>query len=128
MKHMIHAAALLSINARMLASSCVLLVKYGSDIEGSISDDDDYTCGAPEVLNYLIRRARESALLSISDCARAGVPCLSALTKFEEADGKDLGSANSEDLLHDVLESYWSAGLQAKALLMAFSKKSALVQ
>ena len=123
-----HAAALLSINARMLASSCVLLVKYGSDIEGSISDDDDYTCGAPEVLNYLIRRARESALLSISDCARAGVPCLSALTKFEEADGKDLGSANSEDLLHDVLESYWSAGLQAKALLMAFSKKSALVQ
>ena len=120
-----HAAAMISINARMLASACALLVKYGPDVDGDIGSDGEYKCGSPEVLNYLIRRARVSALVSISECVQAGVPCLSALAKFEEADGKDLSSANSENLLHDVLENYWSAGLQAKALMMGFSKKPA---
>lgn len=118
-----HAAAMISINARMLASACTLLVKYGPDVDGDIGSDGEYKCGSPEVLNYLIRRARVSALVSINECVQAGVPCLSALAKFEEADCKDLSSANSENLLHDVLENYWSAGLEAKALMMGFSKK-----
>ncbi len=120
-----HAAAMTSINARMLASACALLVKYGPDVDGDIDSDGEYKCGSPEVLNYLIRRARVSALVSISECVQAGVPCLSALANFEEADGKDLSSVDNEDLLHFVLEKYWSAGLEAKALLMAFSKKPA---
>ena len=54
---------------------------------------------------------------------RAGVPCLNALRLFEAADGKSMGEANAGDLLHDVLEPYWAAALDAKALLMSYSKR-----
>ena len=117
-----HAAAMLSLNAKMLASSCTLLVKHGPDIKGSFDDNGTYKCGSPDFLNYLIRRARASALMSINECVRADVPCLNALRLFESADGKNMGEADAEDLLHDMLEQYWAAALDAKALLMGFSK------
>ena len=117
-----HAAAMLSLNAKMLATSYTLLVKHGVDLGGHFGDDGSYKCASPEFLNYLIRRARVSALISINECVRAGVPCLNALRLFESADGKNMGEIDDEGLLHGVLESYWAAALDAKALLMSFAK------
>ena len=119
-----HAAAMLSLNAKMLASSYALLVKHGADIGGHFDDNGTYKCASPAFLNYLIRRSRASALISISDCLNAGIPCLNALRLFEVADGKNMGEADDEGLVHDVLEPYWAAALDAKALLMSFGKNS----
>lgn len=119
-----HAAAMLCLNAKMLAASYALLVKHGGDVGGHFDDDGTYRCDSPAFLNYLIRRARVSALISIGDCMRAGVPCLNALRLFEAADGKNMGEADAEDLLHDVLEPYWAAALDAKGLLMSFTGDS----
>ncbi len=119
-----HAAAMLCLNAKMLATSYALLVKHGGDVGGHFDDEGTYKCESPAFLNYLIRRARVSALISISDCMRAGVPCLNALRLFEAADGKNMGEADAEDLLHDVLEPYWAAALDAKGLLMSFAEDS----
>ena len=118
-----HAAAMLSVNARKFASSCELLVKYGPDMGGELDESGSYKCKSPDFLSYLIRRARLNALLMINECVRAGVPCLNALEKFQEADAKNIDNVDAEDLLHDVLENYWAAGLEAKALLMGFGPK-----
>ncbi len=121
--HRYHAAAMLSVNARKVASSCALLVKYGPDLGGELDESGSYKCNSPDFLSYLIRRARLNALLMINECVRAGVPCLNALEKFQEADAKNIDNVDAEDLLHDVLENYWAAGLEAKALLMGFGPK-----
>ena len=121
--HRYHAAAMLSVNARKFASSCALLVKYGPDMEGELDESGSYKCKSPDFLNYLIRRARLNALLMINECVRAGVPCLSALAKFENAETMDVDNVDADALLHDVLENYWAAGLEAKALLMGFGPK-----
>ena len=125
--HHYHAAAMLSVNARKFASSCALLVKYGPDLGGVFDESDTYKCNSPDFLNYLIRRARLNALRTINECVRAGVPCLNALAKFEDADAKNIDNVDAEELLHDVLENYWAAGLEAKALLMSFGAKSPAV-
>jgi hypothetical protein len=116
-----HTAITLMRNARMLASACTLLVKYGSDCGGDIGEDLAYSSKNPQFINYLIRRARESALASISECVRAGVPCIDALYCFETAECKSPVGISAEDLIHSVLQNYWAADLSAKAVMMGFT-------
>lgn len=67
-----------------------------------------------------MRRARESALSSIDECARAGLPCIPALQFFEEAESVGLADVSANDLIHDVLKNYWQADLTARAIMMSF--------
>lgn len=97
-----------------------LLIKYGPDLDTQCNDDGSFSYGNTAFLSYLIRTARENALLRISECKAQGVPCLAAINYFQQAElARD---ADGVDKLHDVLENYWRASLLAEALQMCFQK------
>ena len=106
-----HCCALLYQHSQALAKACALSVKFRGDANNSENI----------FAQYLIRIARESALRSIYDCQKAGIPCIDPILKFEKADyfmGK-----NGCDQIENVLENYWCAHLGAKALLVGFEGK-----
>ncbi len=97
-----------------------LLIKYGPDLGTQCNDDGSFSYGNTAFLSYLIRTARENALLRISECKAQGVPCLAAINYFQQAElARD---DDGVDKLHDVLENYWRASLLAEALQMCFQK------
>ena len=97
-----------------------LLIKYGPDLDTKCNDDGSFSYGNTAFLSYLIRTARENALLRISECKAQGVPCLAAINYFQQAElARD---DDGVDKLHDVLENYWRASLLAEALQMCFQK------
>lgn len=114
-----HVTATLSCNVAILAEACALFVKYSPDC-GSMDAEGNYVCTNRQFLTYLVRRARESALSSIDECARAGLPCIPALQFFEEAESVGLADVSANDLIHDVLKNYWQADLTARAIMMSF--------
>lgn len=97
-----------------------LLIKYGPDLGTQCNDDDSFSYENTAFLSYLIRTARENALLRISECKAQGVPCLAAIKYFQKAEL--LRDADGIDKLHDVLENYWRASLLAETLQMCFQK------
>lgn len=111
-----HAAASLCAEARILASACAQLVKYGSGIELSQNDGMRQYANMAFV-NYLIRMARHRALRAMSECNRRGIPCPGPQMAFCRAEFIH-GSKNA-DPVDAVLRRYWEAALSAKALLMA---------
>ncbi len=71
-------------------------------------------------LSQLIDLARFQAISSISECKSQNIPCLQANIFFEQAENNR--NVRNSDLIEDVLVNYWNANLQAKALLMSFSR------
>lgn len=108
--------------ANTLAKACAVMVEYGPETE--MCYDGDGAAVAPirkvdgDLLHSMIRSARVQALLSIAECARHGIPCIEPIRSFEAAE-RERDDSDS-DHLHHVLAYYWRAGLNAKALLMAF--------
>lgn len=77
--------------------------------------------GRPEVLSFMLRRARDSALQNLTRCLDAQIPCTEAIRLFESAE------CQRDDLAVDkvsVLVSYWKASLQAQALRMMFGESN----
>lgn len=114
-----HVTATLAFNVSMLTQACALYIKYSPDC-GSLDAEGNYVCTNPQFLTYLVRRARESALSSIDECAREGLPCIPALQSFEEAESVGFADVSADDLIHDVLKNYWHADLTARAIMMSF--------
>jgi hypothetical protein len=114
-----HVTATLAFNVSRLTRACALYVKYSPDC-GSSDAEGNYVCSNPQFLTYLVRRARESALSSINECAREGLPCIAALQFFEEAESVGFADVSASDLIDDVLTKYWRADLTARAMLMSF--------
>jgi hypothetical protein len=114
-----HVTATLAFNVSRLTQACALYVKYSPDC-GSLDAEGNYVCTNPQFLTYLVRRARESALSSINECTRDGLPCIPALQSFEKAESVGLADVSADDLIHDVLKNYWHADLTARAIMMSF--------
>lgn len=113
-------ALMLYWSSQALAKVCVEQVKYSPDMEYDLVEGD---VGNKNFLQYLIRMARETALASIAECKKAGVPCIDPLLRFQLAEDAMAGNAmaGEGDLLHGALENFWRANLGAKALLMGFN-------
>ena len=75
--------------------------------------------GRTDLLNYLLSNARENAVVSITECKRRKIPCITPIIALEDA---DLRRDDVEEDKVNVLQSYWNASLQAKVLLMLFSE------
>lgn len=110
-----HVCAQLYRNSQVLAKACTLQVKFSPDVAYDFKEDE---IGNREFVHFLSRMARLSALQSIMDCRKAGIPCIDPILRVELGDVA-LGATDS-DLISDVLENYWRAHLGAKALLMGF--------
>jgi tetratricopeptide (TPR) repeat protein len=80
-------------------------------------DDDGVKYGRPDLLNYLITRAREKALANIQECKNLGIPCIAPIGCIEDG---DLARDDKDVDKVDVLIAYWKASLQAKAMTMLF--------
>lgn len=117
-----HVTATLAFNVSRLTQACALYVKYSPDC-GSLDAEGNYVCTNPQFLTYLVRRARESALSSINECAREGLPCIAALQFFEEAESVGFADVSASDLIDVVLKNYWHADLTARAIMMSFKIK-----
>lgn len=114
------AAASAHLQAECLAVMSGLITRWhGLDVE--IGDDGQFRYGRTDLLNYLITTARENALAAIAACRRREIPCIRPIGSFES------GELSRDDVDTDkvsVLIAYWSATLQAKALLMLCSNTS----
>ena len=98
-----HLQVSLKSQVETLAMASAVLMTYGAD------ESNDF-------ISYLRRNAREAAIRNISECVKAGIPCLPAICDFEIAEATD-GPPT------DVLIPYWRASLYSKALLMSFQKE-----
>lgn len=95
--------ASLKLQVETLAAASAVLVTYDGN------DSNDF-------ISHLRRNAREAAIRNISECVKAGIPCLPAICDFEIAEGTD-------DSPTDILIPYWRASLYSKALLMSFRQE-----
>lgn len=113
-----HAIASMHSQVDQLVSAMTISLKYGPEIDASLDENDQWVYKNSDFIRYMISSARAQALQSIKECKENGIPCLSPLRDFEEADfERDNPDA---DKIHEVLANYWRAGLNAKALLMSF--------
>ena len=108
--------------AKALAKLNALVMKYGPDVMDVNIKNGVCTCTDPAFMGGLARRARQKALEAIAACRARGIPCPTAILDFQFADGYDVTAASANNILHEVVEKYWSAGLTAKALMLAFRK------
>ena len=114
-----HATAVLYADARVLASACAQLVKYGPEA-GLRRGENESGYSNMAFVNYLIRSARQRALRAMSECKRRGIPYPGPQMAFCRAEL--IHGAKGADPVDSVLRRYWEAALGAKALLMAFGK------
>ncbi|MBQ7395823.1 MAG: hypothetical protein IJW08_10395 [Lentisphaeria bacterium] len=96
-----HLQASLKAQVTTFTMASAILVMYGPD------SSNDFT-------SHLLRNARDAAIRNISECNKAGIPCVAAICDFETAESA------GEDAVIEVLMAYWRASLYAKALLMSF--------
>lgn len=107
-------AAAAHIYAAYLAQVSAHIVRW-SELEPSLNAENELEYGRTDLLNYLLRSARETALANIAQCKGRGIPCVQPIADFELAD------FDRDDQLQDkvnTLSGYWTASLQAKVLLM----------
>ena len=97
------------------------MIMRWSELEPRIGDDGRMTYARPQVLSYLLRSSRNSALVNLAKCRQRGIPCPAAIASFQAAEM--LRDDADEDRVN-VLVSYWDASLQAQALRMIFSAKA----
>ena len=91
-----------------------------TELDANVTDEGELKYGRTDVLEYLLRTARENALTSIADCRRLGIPCLSPILSLERADMERDGDDADKT---DVLAAYWAASLQAKTLALLFGER-----
>lgn len=116
-----HATAVLYADARVLASACAQLVKYGPEA-GLNREDDKSSYANMAFVNYLIRMARHRALRAMAECRRRGIPCPGPQMAFCRAEL--VHGTEGADPIDAVLRRYWESALGAKALLMTFGNSS----
>lgn len=104
-----HLQASLKAQVSSFVMSSAMMVVYGPDRESS----NDFI---PQLLN----NARESAIKNITECTKAGIPCLQPICDFEIA---EFSRYNTKDPLIP-LTAYWRAALYSKALLMSFKPET----
>ena len=114
-----HAAAVLYADARVLASACAQLVKYGPEA-GLRRSEGESAYSNMAFVNYLIRSARQRALRTMAECKRRGIPYPGPQMAFCRAEL--IHGTKGTDPVDSVLRRYWESALGAKALLMAFGK------
>lgn len=114
-----HATAVLYADARVLASACAQLVKYGPEA-GLKRGEDGTGYSNMAFVNCLIRSARQRALRAMAECRRCGIPYPGPQMAFCRAEL--IHGTKGADPVDSVLRRYWEAALGAKALLMAFGK------
>jgi hypothetical protein len=102
--------------AESIASTSGMIMRW-SELGGQLNKDGKFSYERPEVLSYLLRNARNSALMHLAECHASGIPCPGAIASFQRADM--LRDDPDEDKV-TVLASYWSASLHAQALRMLF--------
>ena len=114
-----HATAVLYADARVMASACAQLVKYGP--EAGLKRGEDGTCYSNMAfVNSLIRSARQRALRAMAECRRCGIPYPGPQMVFCSAEL--IHGTKGADPVDSVLRRYWEAALGAKALMMAFGR------
>lgn len=99
-----------------LAKSSAIIAAV-NELEGNLDDEGRVRFGRPEVLSNMIDRARQRAYANIENCKREGIPCPTAISLVESA---DVSRDDPDENKLDVLSSYWTASLQAQALIMLF--------
>ncbi len=105
------------VSAHRIAESAGLVVRW-SELDVTKNADDSWKYERVEVLSFMLRRARESAIKNLARCHRARVPCPEALLHLQAAESqRDDPSTDKVS----VLVEYWKASLQAQALCMLFS-------
>lgn len=114
-----HAAAVLYADARVLASACAQLVKYGPEA-GLRRSEGEPAYSNMAFVNYLIRSARQRALRTMAECKRRGIPYPGPQMAFCRAEL--IHGTKGTDPVDSVLRRYWESALGAKALLMAFGR------
>ena len=114
-----HAMAVLYADARVLASACAQLVKYGPEA-GLKRGEGESGYSNMAFVNYLIRSARQRALRAMAECKRRGIPCPGPQMAFCRAEL--IHGTKGADPIDSVLRRYWESALGAKALLMAFGR------
>ena len=102
--------------SQILAKACAVQVKFSPDVEYDFNSDE---IGNSEFVQFLVRMARQSALSSIEDCKKAGIPCIDPILKVQLGD-----VAMGDGEVFKALEMYWCAHLGCKALLMGGSCKT----
>ena len=107
-------AAAAHIYAAYLAQVSAHIVRW-SELEPSLNAENELEYGRTDLLNYLLRSARETALANIAQCKARGIPCVQPIADFELA---DFDRDNRLQDKVDTLSGYWTASLQAKVLLM----------
>ncbi|MEA4862147.1 MAG: S16 family serine protease [Victivallaceae bacterium] len=114
-----HTAVSMHAQINALAGACAMTIQYGPEAELSY-DEDNYIESSvnSDFIHCQIRSARAQALRGIAECRKLNIPCPSPICDFEQAElNRD---RSDKDKLHQVLVLYWRAGLNAKALVMAF--------
>jgi hypothetical protein len=106
--------------ASNIASTSGMIMRW-SELEAHFGDNGKMSYGRPQVLSYLLRSSRNSALANLAACHKQGIPCPAAIASFQAAEM--LRDDADEDRVN-VLVSYWDASLQAQALRMIFSAKA----
>lgn len=102
--------------ANHLADIAGIVVRW-TELDAELQADGGIVYGRVSVLAYMLRTARENALLNIARCQRTGISCPAAIYHFERAECTR--DDPSEDKVN-ALVSYWQASLQAQALRMLF--------
>ena len=103
-----------------MAMGSALLVKYGPELESNFDEEGSINYQNADFLQYLIRTARDRALVHIAECRNLDIPCPTPIADFQYAETHR--DDNDVDKLHDVVQRYWRASLGAKALIMAFGQ------
>jgi Lon protease (S16) C-terminal proteolytic domain len=106
------------IYANSLAQVSGLITRWGPQLDPYTDDQGEMHYGRTDVLNYLLSAARDHALVNIAECRRREIPCIQPIALFQNA---EMARDDKDEDKVDVLREYWSASLQAKALLMLFS-------
>lgn len=102
--------------ATYIADVSSVVVRW-TELDTELNDDGNKTYRRLDVLSYMLREARESAVAKIVECNRHGVPCPAAIWWFQA------GEATRDDNRVDKVEAlahYWRASLHAQSLQMLF--------
>ena len=100
-----------------IAAVNALIVKY-SELDLDITPNGELRYGATDVLSSMLTTSREQAIEAVHQCLSKGIPCISALQAFENA---EMERDDSETDKVRVLTAYWQASIEANAMQMLFT-------
>jgi hypothetical protein len=106
-------AAATQVHCTCLASASGLIARW-SVLEPQIGDSGRMQYARTDLLNNLLNTARETARQNIAACKTRGFLCTQAISDFEEA---EMRRDDMDEDKVDVLIVYWTASLEAKALM-----------